>query len=157
MAAKKSTKEHSKADFIRSLPVSMPAKDVVKKGKAAGMKFITAYVYNVRSGARAGVVSRTSAANRAGLAAAAGNTRAATKIRTSAAPKQMVTNDVAAGAATKEANFRRLALDLGLERAKDLLAEMERAIESVIGPLAIVRPSRRAELSSKLRLGPRRR
>jgi hypothetical protein len=143
MAAKKSSKEQSKADFIRSLPVSMPALEVVEKGKAAGMKFITAYVYNVRSGARAGVVSRTSAITRAG------NTPVAKKILASTATKQAATNGLAS--ASKETSFRRLALDLGLERAKDLLAEMERAIEAVVGSLRVVRrPSRRAELSRKL-------
>jgi hypothetical protein len=126
----------------------MPAKEAVEKGKAAGMKFITAYVYNVRSGARAGVVSRSGAVPRAG------NTRAAAKIQVSLAPKRTARNGATSA---QENSFRRLALDLGLERAKDLLAQMERAIESVIGPLSpLHRPSRRVKPGRKLRVNQRR-
>jgi hypothetical protein len=39
----------SKAAFVRSLPRSTPAKDVVAKAKAAGLKLNSEYVYKVRS------------------------------------------------------------------------------------------------------------
>ena len=42
----------SKAAFVRGLPSSTPAKDVVAKAKAAGMKLTTSYVYNVRGAAK---------------------------------------------------------------------------------------------------------
>jgi hypothetical protein len=42
----------SKSAFIRSLPSSMPAKEVVKQAKAAGIKLNVGYVYNVRQAAK---------------------------------------------------------------------------------------------------------
>jgi hypothetical protein len=39
----------SKASFVRSLPRSLSAKEVVAKAKAAGVKLSTAYVYVLRS------------------------------------------------------------------------------------------------------------
>jgi hypothetical protein len=44
----------SKASFVRSLPRSLTAKEVVKKAKAAGIKLSTAYVYVLRSKAGGG-------------------------------------------------------------------------------------------------------
>jgi hypothetical protein len=40
----------TKAAFVRSLPRNTPAKDVVSKAKAAGLKLNVDYVYKVRSG-----------------------------------------------------------------------------------------------------------
>jgi hypothetical protein len=42
----------SKAAFVRGLPASTPAKDVVKQAKAAGMKLGVSYVYNIRGAAK---------------------------------------------------------------------------------------------------------
>jgi ABC-type uncharacterized transport system substrate-binding protein len=42
----------SKAAFVRGLPVSTPAKEVVKQAKAAGIKLNAGYVYNVRQAAK---------------------------------------------------------------------------------------------------------
>ena len=47
-------KEASKAEFVRALPATMPAKQVVDKAKEAGLKLSTAYVYVIRSQARNG-------------------------------------------------------------------------------------------------------
>ena len=47
-------KEGTKADFVRALPESMPAKEIVEKAKDAGLKLTTAYVYVIRSQARTG-------------------------------------------------------------------------------------------------------
>jgi hypothetical protein len=61
MASKKSTKSSasqdtpSKADFIRGLPVTTPAAEVVSRAKAAGISLTPQYVYNLR--ARANVKS----------------------------------------------------------------------------------------------------
>jgi hypothetical protein len=49
MAAKKTP---SKSDFIRSQPTSVSAAEVVKKGKAQGIKFSPQLVYNVRRGSK---------------------------------------------------------------------------------------------------------
>ncbi len=45
----KTASKQSKAAFVRSLPPSMPAKDVIEKAKAAGHKLSPAYVYVIRS------------------------------------------------------------------------------------------------------------
>lgn len=42
-------KKLSKAAFVRSLPSTTPAKEVVAKAKAQGMVLSDAYVYNVRA------------------------------------------------------------------------------------------------------------
>jgi hypothetical protein len=42
----------SKSAFIRSLPSSTPARDVVKQAKASGIKLNVGYVYNVRGAAK---------------------------------------------------------------------------------------------------------
>jgi hypothetical protein len=47
-------KDASKAEFVRSLPATMPAKEVVEKAKEAGHKLSVAYVYVIRSQARTG-------------------------------------------------------------------------------------------------------
>jgi len=54
MAAKKSSNKNSgkfgaKADFIRSQPASMSAKDVVEAAKRAGLKVTVNHVYNIRA------------------------------------------------------------------------------------------------------------
>lgn len=52
MAAKKA-KKMTKADFVRSLPATTPAKEVVAKAKEAGIALTDMYVYNVRSTSKA--------------------------------------------------------------------------------------------------------
>jgi hypothetical protein len=42
----------SKAAFVRGLPASTPAKDVVMQAKAAGIKLGVSYVYNIRGAAK---------------------------------------------------------------------------------------------------------
>ena len=51
-------KDATKADFVRALPATMPAKEVVDKAKEAGLKLTTAYVYVIRSQARTGGAKR---------------------------------------------------------------------------------------------------
>ena len=51
MAAKKSSK-HSKAAFVRALPSTLSAAEVVEKAKAAGISLEVGYVYNIRSTAK---------------------------------------------------------------------------------------------------------
>jgi hypothetical protein len=46
-------KKPSKAAFVRSLPATTPAKEVVAKAKAAGIKLSEPYVYNVRATSKA--------------------------------------------------------------------------------------------------------
>jgi hypothetical protein len=63
MATKKATKPpKSKADFVRGLPTSTPAKQVVTLAKAAGIKLDVRYVYNVRGADKAKRKQKRSAA-----------------------------------------------------------------------------------------------
>ena len=57
-------KDGSKADFVRALPDSMPAKQVVEKAKEAGLKLTTAYVYVIRSQARGNGAAKAAAGPR---------------------------------------------------------------------------------------------
>ncbi len=112
MPKKKTTKKpapktQSKAAFVRSLPSSTPAKDVVEKAKAAGIKLTDAYVYNVRA-----------------------TTRAAKKPKVTTA--KAATSRGTAHSTSNETTFRKLVLDLGIARSKMLLAEVERGIAAVI-------------------------
>jgi hypothetical protein len=51
MAAKKSTP--SKTSFVKSLPATMPAKEVIARGKAAGISLTEMYIYSIRSKSKA--------------------------------------------------------------------------------------------------------
>ena len=44
----------TKTEFVRALPPTMPAKEVVEKAKDAGLKLSAAYVYVIRSQGRTG-------------------------------------------------------------------------------------------------------
>jgi hypothetical protein len=92
----------SKRAFVLSLPADMPAKEVVERAAAAGMKLKDTYVYVVRSNSRV----------RKGASAKRGAGRGST------------------GAA--ETEFRRLAIELGLEKSKELLEQTERKLADVI-------------------------
>jgi hypothetical protein len=52
----------SKAAFVRGLPASTPAKDVVKQAKAAGIKLGISYVYNIRGAAKTAAKKKRAAA-----------------------------------------------------------------------------------------------
>jgi hypothetical protein len=51
-AKKTSSKKPSKSSFIRTQPAALSAAEVVEKGNAAGIKFTTQLVYNVRGGSK---------------------------------------------------------------------------------------------------------
>lgn len=105
MPKKKSSKKPfgSKSGFVRGLPKDMPAKEVVSKAKAEGMTLSVAQVYNIRSTAKL--------KKRAGV----------TKRAPVAAPR-------AAGGA--EAQLRKLIAEVGLSRAREVMAEVSAAFGS---------------------------
>ena len=98
----------SMAAFVHSLPAEMPAKEVVAKAQEAGLKLREGYVYVIRSTARARArrfkVTRPAAATRILVGRARGT----------------------------EAEFRRLALQLGLGKAKELLRDTEQKVAAII-------------------------
>jgi hypothetical protein len=58
------SQRRQQSEFIRRQPTTLSATEVVAKGKAAGIKFGTQLVYNVRRGSKAtkGTVKKTTAA-----------------------------------------------------------------------------------------------
>ena len=61
--AKPATKKLTKAAFVRSLPRSLSAKDVISRGKAAGMSLSAAHVYAIRSGSKKSKAKKHGATN----------------------------------------------------------------------------------------------
>lgn len=92
------------SDFVRSLPATMKAKDVVLAGKAKGIKVSPNLVYMVRSAARKG-----------------GGRKSA---RGAGAPVR-AQGDVAV--------FKRLALSLGVSTARRALDDLERGLAALLG------------------------
>ena len=97
-------KKVNKSAFVRALPSTLSAKDVVAKAKAAGVKLSEAYVYTIRSGSRA---------------------------RKAGAPRKRG-RPVTMGARGSEASFRKLVLDLGVRRSRELLDEVETKLVRLI-------------------------
>ena len=104
----KSSKPVSKSEFVRSLPESIPAKEVVERAKKAGLEMSDKYVYVVRSNARK----------------KDGRRRRRRKVA-----------DVAAAAPTAtptEKEFRRLTLELGVKKAETLLTDTKKRLADII-------------------------
>jgi hypothetical protein len=103
----------SKAAFVRGLPASTPASEVVKQARAAGIKLGVSYVYNIRGAAKM----------------AAKKKRAAAKSPTVAA----VTNG---GGSTVSASaqhvLKAVAAELGLGAAIEILAGERARVRAVI-------------------------
>lgn len=96
----------NKSEFIRQLPNDLPAAEVVKRAKAAGLTLNAGLVYAVRSNER----HKPGTAGAKAKGASAASTRA--------------------GLAGQEAQFVNLALDLGLARAEALLASVRKRLLS---------------------------
>ncbi len=98
----------TKAAFVRSLPHSMPAKDVVAKAKAAGFSLSTKHVYVIRS-----------EANKK-------NGKSATQAR----GREPKVSPAAGGSV--ETNFRKLLLAIGIAKSKSLLADVEHRLGALL-------------------------
>jgi hypothetical protein len=98
----------SKAAFVRSLPRTMSAKEVIAKAKAAGLKLSPAYIYVIRS--------KTSGPGKGSRAAGGG--------RPGPKPKN---------GKGLESQFIGLALDIGFGRAQELLNSTKAAVQRTIG------------------------
>ncbi len=104
MPAKKTTKTPNKSAFIRSQPASLSGPEVVAKGKAAGIKFSSQLVYNVRGGgskAKRGAAKKTptakSSAAVAPKAASAKSKADFVRAHADLSPKEIVAAAKAAG------------------------------------------------------------
>ena len=98
----------SKAAFVLGLPLDTPAKEVVTKAKEAGLKLRQSYVYVIRSTAKARARRRNIASSTASATILVGR------------------------ATGTESQFRRIALELGLGKAKALLRETEQKVAAII-------------------------
>lgn len=96
----------NKSAFVRSLPGSMSAAEVIERGKAKGIKLSAAQVYTIRANARRRRPDKV-----------AGNLSAA-KSGGAGERKRGRSNS------TKEAEFIATALDLGLARAEALITQL---------------------------------
>ncbi len=105
----------SKAAFVRGLPASTPAKDVVKQAKAAGMKLGVSYVYNIRGAAKV-----------------------ASKKKRAAAKSPVVSHTVANGggatvSASAENLLKAVAAEIGLGPAIEILSGERARIRTLTG------------------------
>ncbi len=95
-AAKKTP---NKSAFIRSLPASMPAADVVAKAKAANLKLTPAFVYAIRSKSR----NKSSSGAKRGPKPATGKPSASEFVRSQ--PASMKASEVVAAGAKQGIKF----------------------------------------------------
>ena len=98
----------NKSQFVREQPTTMTARQVVEKGKAAGIELSEKYVYNIRA--------KANARKRDGRPGRPGRPPAAAR--------------AAASSGSAEARFVDLALELGLSKAEGLLARLRSAIRA---------------------------
>lgn len=125
--------EPNKSEFIRKHP-GIPVGDLVGKAKAAGMTIDSRLVHKVRSrDGKKGPKKKASAApaqkaTTAKKAAPKSAPPTATGKRGPGRPKkvQPTTN-------RQDSAFRQLVIDMGVNRAKALVSEVEQAIDRILG------------------------
>jgi hypothetical protein len=103
----------SASDFIRSMPATMTAKELGEAGKARGLKVSASLVYMVRGKLKRGAV------------VSAANGKRGPKVRAAVTSVGSGTGNVTA--------FKKMAFELGIPTAKQALAELERALDSLFG------------------------
>lgn len=99
------SRDGTKSAFVRSLPRSLSAKEVVEQAKQHGMTLSVAQVYNIRS---------TSSSK--GRPASTSTARPAPR--------------AASSSGDSESRLRRLIIELGLQRAKAVMAEVQAAFDA---------------------------
>jgi hypothetical protein len=105
----------SKAAFVRSLPTSTPAKEVVAKAKSQGITLTDAYVYNVRATSKAGKGKKKSS-----------------KRGASSAKRRPLTVKVSGGRGAEDL-LRAVAAELGLARAIAVLETEHARVRKLLG------------------------
>lgn len=116
---KTKSKSPNKSAFVRSLPESMSAKDVVSKAKAANMVLTENYVYTIRSAAKK---KSGKGPGRPGRPKGSVNKPAAAA---SASSSSSGTSN------SSQARFIEAALEIGLGNADKLLGKLRAQIRSV--------------------------
>ena len=121
----------SKAEFVRGLPASMTAAQVVAKAKEAGLSLSQNYVYKLRSdsgrkvrkSSKVGVAKNTARVTRH-ISASNGAQSKSAKTNTPASQSRPT---------TVEREFTRLVLDLGLRKVNELLANVKSQLAGLVG------------------------
>jgi hypothetical protein len=118
MAAKKTSNKNSgkfgaKADFIRSQPASMSAKDVVEAARKAGLKVTVNHVYNIRA------AEKKDGSHPAPRSVAAPST--STPSRRGRKPG----SSAMTASTALEAQLRRAIAEVGLQRAREIFDSVE--------------------------------
>jgi hypothetical protein len=120
MAAKKTSNKNSgkfgaKADFIRSQPASMSAKDVVEAAKKVGLKVTVNHVYNIRA------AEKKDSGYAMPRSVAAPSTNSPSPSRRGRKP---MAHAMSASTAL-EAQLRRAIAEVGLQRAREIFDSVE--------------------------------
>ncbi len=117
----------SKADFVRSLPPELSAKEVLAKAKEAGIKIGENYVYALRPAGK-----RPAAKHAPAKPAPSSPAKARAKRPTGPTSAQrqphLASAAPAARTSSRETDFARLVLDLGFERVDALLVKIKRTV-----------------------------
>lgn len=121
----------SKAAFVRNQPVGMPAKLVIAAAAKLGMTMSPDYIHKVRSTAKAKAAARPAQANAPASKPAAPRKAPAPK-KQSVKPIPVARHAGLARAGAPESSFRRLVLELGLPRARKLIADVEQQLSALI-------------------------
>ena len=99
----------NKSAFVRSLPGSLSAAEVISRARSKGIKLSAAQVYTIRANARRKADSGTTSRDRSAIAGVVKRGRS--------------------GGGASESAFLQMALELGLVRAEDILGSLrERAV-----------------------------
>jgi hypothetical protein len=112
MANTSATKKLTKTAFVKAQPTSLSAKEVIAKGKAAGIELTEKAVYAIRYEAKRAAKKKS-------------QFRGAGKVPTVRNPKSKA-NGV-------EDLLRAAASEIGLSRAISILQEQQRSLRSVLG------------------------
>jgi len=109
---KAASPKQNKSAFVRNLPPKLPAKEVVARAKKAGITLSEKYVYVIRS---------NSHKKRRGAGRGPG--------RPVGRPRMSVGGGPTTGA---EREFRRLAIEIGVRRAEEILGETRKKVALII-------------------------
>ncbi len=124
---------HTKAGFVRSMPYKTPAAEVVAKARAAGMTLDSSYVHHTRSvDKKKGVSYPTMKESSAYSAGAAKQSRSTVGSTASGASETRTPRgrSAAAGGTAADATFYATLKQIGVERARQLIARFEAALIS---------------------------
>ena len=106
------TQKVSKTAFVLGQPETMTVKEVVAAGAKQGIKLSTAYVYNIRNTAKK---------------------KAGKPGRKLGRPPKAAATAHPTGAAGDDWQFKKMVLDIGLKKARALMAQLEDELRAIVG------------------------